>query len=41
MEVSVTVTKGVACGGGYANTFSTCLVDFLLTFSTSNSGRKE
>ena len=28
-EISVTVTKGVACEGGYANT---CLVDFLYNF---------
>ena len=28
-EISVTVTKGVACEGGYA---STCLVDFLYNF---------
>ena len=29
-EISVTVTKGVACEGGYA---STCVVDFLYKFS--------
>ena len=40
-EISVTVTKGVAYEGGYANTFLLVWSTFFIIFSTSHSGRKE